>query len=51
VARVASEDQRVYIVGKAGNSFIVPFEAFSNKAERNQFLQLATQWFNEARAA
>ena len=51
VARVASEGQRVYIVGKAGNSFVVPFEAFSNDAERNQFIQLATQWLNEARAA
>jgi YcxB-like protein len=51
VARIASEGQRLYIVGKTGNSFIVPFEAFSNDAERNQFIQLATQWLNEAQTA
>jgi hypothetical protein len=51
VARLASDGGRFYIIGKNGNSFVVPFEAFSNAADRDQFIELATRWLHDNHAA
>jgi YcxB-like protein len=51
VARIDSDGQRLYIVAKNGNSFVVPVDAFPSDAERNQFIQFATGWLRDARAA
>ena len=47
VARIDSDGQRLYIIGKSGNSFVVPVDAFASDAERSQFVQSATRWLRE----
>jgi hypothetical protein len=49
IALVAPVGERIYIVGKNGNSFAIPRGAFGSDTERAEFLQRATQWWNEAR--
>jgi hypothetical protein len=49
IARVALVGERIFVIGKSGNAFAVPREAFENDAQRNVFLQRATQWLNQAR--
>jgi hypothetical protein len=51
VADIDSHAQRIFIIGKNGNSFIVPDAAFSNDAERTEFIELANRWLREAKAA
>jgi hypothetical protein len=51
IARVESAANRIYIVGKTGDSFIVPWDAFSSPAEQAQFTQLAIAWSNKAGSA
>ena len=51
VARIESNANRVYIIGKTGNSFVVPCEAFADDVEQVRFTELATQWLNSAQAA
>lgn len=46
VAQIAAHGERVYIQGKSGNSFVIPFSAFAGDGEREQFLRLATEWMN-----
>jgi YcxB-like protein len=48
VARIVTDSGHLYILGKSGNSFVVPLTAFSNNAERSQFIELATRWLHEA---
>jgi len=51
VARIESNANRVYIIEKTGNSFVVPCEAFADDVEQVRFTELATQWLNSAQAA
>jgi hypothetical protein len=48
IARVALVEERLYILGKSGNAFVFPRDAFASDTERTEFLQRATQWWNEA---
>lgn len=49
IERVAPEGDRIYLVGRSQNSFIVPDHAFSSAEERAEFLRLATQWCEDAK--
>ena len=51
VARIVADSSHVYVLAKGGNSFVVPMQAFSNDAERDRFIGLATRWLDEAQAA
>jgi hypothetical protein len=48
IARIAPDTRCVYIVGKSGNSFGIPNSAFSSVSERDQFLRLANEWWEDA---
>jgi hypothetical protein len=49
ISRVTPVGDCIYIMGKNGNSFAIPRRAFRSDTERAEFLQRATQWWNEAR--
>ena len=51
IASVAQVGDRVYIVGRNMNSFAVPMTAFADVAERDQFVETATRWMEQARGA
>jgi hypothetical protein len=44
---VATQD-RIFITGKAGNTFTIPSGAFATGAMRDQFINLATQYHGSA---
>lgn len=50
IARIAPAGGRIYIIGRSGNSFAVPRDAFGSDAQRTEFLQRATEWWTEARS-
>ncbi|MDQ3284003.1 MAG: YcxB family protein [Acidobacteriota bacterium] len=49
IESVASESDRIYIVGRNQNSFVVPDHAFASPEERAEFFRLATQFAEGAK--
>jgi len=45
---IATEGDRVYIVGKNLNCFVVPGRAFSNAEHKHEFLINADTWWKNA---
>lgn len=41
----------ILLVRKTGNAFLVPERAFSNRAERDDFLVVVRDWYSKARSA
>jgi hypothetical protein len=48
IARITSERQCLYIVGRSGNSFAIPDAAFATDSHRAEFARLATTWWDTA---
>ena len=51
VRRLESKDDRFYVIGRTGNSFVIPAHAFASPREREEFEQRAKQWWLEGSAA
>jgi hypothetical protein len=49
ISKIAVVGDRLYIIGKSGNAFAVPRDAFVSDAEQAEFLRCATQSWNDAR--
>ena len=49
IESVTSDADRIYIIGKNQNSFIVPLHAFSAATEREEFIVLAQQSLDASR--
>ena len=44
IESVSLDADRIYIIGKNLNQFIIPSEAFASNAERDEFVRLAREW-------
>lgn len=50
IGRMRREGDRLYIVGKTGNSFAVPDHAFSSTLDRDAFETAAREWWKTSAA-
>ena len=50
ISRIQRDGDRLYIIGRTGNSFVVPDHAFSSPEDRETFEMRIRQWWNDAAA-
>lgn len=51
IKRLERRGDRLYLIGRGGNSFAVPDHAFPSPADRDAFEERARTWWRSARAA
>jgi hypothetical protein len=49
VDSIAVTKDRIFITGMSANTFTIPSSAFASDEERNQFIELATQYHQDAK--